>query len=81
MAALQAEGVNISGTNYTLQHELPLYAEEEWWHHKPAIPELPGSAQANATSMGLPYFTSEAPELCDQYVKAFEKVWAHRAEL
>jgi dTDP-4-amino-4,6-dideoxygalactose transaminase len=81
VAALQAEGVNISGTSYTLQHELPLYAEEEWWHHKPAIPDLPGSAQANATSMGLPYFTSEAPELCDQYVKAFEKVWAHRAEL
>jgi perosamine synthetase len=79
--ALKAEGVSVSGTHYTLQHELPLYAEAEWWHHPPAIPDLPGSTQANATSMGLPYFTEDVPELCDQYVAAFEKVWAHRAEL
>lgn len=79
--ALQAEGVRISGTHYTLQHELPLYAEDEWWHHKPVIPDLPGSRQANATSMGLPYFTKEVPELVDQYIAAFEKVWAHRKEL
>ena len=79
--ALKAEGVNVSGTSYTLQHELPLYAEAEWWHHPPVIPDLPGSTQANATSIGLPFFTAEAPELCDQYVTAFEKVWAHKAEL
>lgn len=79
--ALKAEGVNVSGTHYTLQHELPLYAEAEWWHHTPTIPDLPGSAQANATSIGLPYFTVDAPELCDQYAAAFEKVWAHRAAL
>jgi hypothetical protein len=24
---------------------------------------------------------SDAPELVDQYIKAFEKVWAHRKEL
>ena len=29
----------------------------------------------------LPFFTSEVPELCDQYVRAFEKVWAQRKEL
>jgi dTDP-4-amino-4,6-dideoxygalactose transaminase len=79
--ALAAEGVSVTGRHYTLQHELPLYAEEEWWHHKPVIPELPGSTQANATCLGLPYFTNEVPELCEQYAKAFEKVWAHRAEL
>ncbi|MCC6487952.1 MAG: aminotransferase class I/II-fold pyridoxal phosphate-dependent enzyme [Candidatus Hydrogenedentes bacterium] len=79
--ALKAEGVNASGLHYTLQHELPLYAEDEWWHHKPVIPELPGSTQANATSIALPYFTKDVPEVCDQYVKAFEKVWAHRADL
>ena len=81
VAALQAEGVRISGTYYTLQHELPLYTEDEWWHHKPVIPDLPGSRQANQTSMGLPYFTKEVPELVDQYIAAFEKVWAHRKEL
>ncbi len=79
--ALQAEGVSTSQFSYRLQHKCDLYQEAKWWHHKPAIPELPGSEQANATAMPLPYFTSEVPELVDQYVKAFEKVWAHRDEL
>ncbi|MCX5769752.1 MAG: DegT/DnrJ/EryC1/StrS family aminotransferase [Candidatus Hydrogenedentes bacterium] len=79
--ALQAEGVKADALHYTLQHELPVYREEGWWHHLPTIPDLPGSVKANATSIALPYFTSEAPELVEQYVKAFEKVWAHRTEL
>lgn len=79
--ALKAEGVNASAVHYTLQHELPLYAEDEWWHHKPVIPDLPGSRQANDTCIALPYFTNDAPELVEQYVQAFEKVWAHRADL
>ena len=79
--ALKAEGVHARALSYTLQHKLPLYAEKEWWHHLPVIPELPGSEQANATSISLPYFTKDVPELCDQYVKAFEKVWAHRKEI
>jgi len=79
--ALVAEGVNTSEFGYTLQHKLPLYAEEQWWHHKPVIPELPGSEQANATAVPLPYFTSDQPELVEQYTQAFEKVWAHRKEL
>jgi len=81
VAALKAEGVNASAHYYTLQHELPVYAEDEWWHHKPVIPDLPGSRQANATGIALPYFTKDVPELVEQYIKAFEKVWAHRAEL
>jgi hypothetical protein len=64
-----------------LQHKLPLYAEAKWWHHLPSIPELPGSEQANRTAIALLLFTSEAPELIDQYVKAFEKVWARRKDL
>jgi len=79
--ALQAEGVYADPVQYTLQHKLPVYRQAEWWHHLPEIPELPGSAKANATAIGLPYFTSEQPELIEQYVKAFEKVWAHRKEL
>ena len=31
--------------------------------------------------LALPYFTSEVPELVEQYAKAFEKVWAHRGEV
>jgi len=79
--ALAAEGVRASALSYTLQHKLALYTEDEWWHHKPVIPELPGSDKANATALALPYFTTDAPELVEQYVKAFEKVWAHRKEL
>jgi dTDP-4-amino-4,6-dideoxygalactose transaminase len=80
--ALQAEGVSTGNFSYTLQHELPLYSEAKWWHHAPVIPtDLVGSEKANKWTLPLPYFTSEQPELCDQYVKAFEKVWAHRDNL
>ena len=79
--ALQAEGVHTSAFSYRLQHKCSLYKEAKWWHHAPVIPELPGSEQANATSVPLPYFTTQVPELVDQYAKAFEKVWAHRKEL
>lgn len=81
VTALQAEGVKTSSFSYRLQHKLPLYAEAKWWHHPPVIPDLTGSEQANATAIPLPYFTSEQPELVEQYVRAFEKVWAHRKEI
>jgi len=79
--ALRAEGVHTSEFSYLLQHKCDLYREAAWWHHLPVIPELPGSEQANATAIPLPYFTSDVPELVEQYARAFEKVWAHREEL
>jgi dTDP-4-amino-4,6-dideoxygalactose transaminase len=79
--ALQAEGVRASASSYPLQHKMPLYTEAQWWHHKPEIPDLPGSEQANATAISLPYFTSDQRELVEQYAKSFEKVWAHRQQL
>lgn len=80
--ALRAEGVAARAYSYPLQHKLALYAEAEWWHHKPTIPDvLPGSEECNATAISLPYFTKPVPDLVDQYVKAFEKVWAHRKDL
>jgi perosamine synthetase len=79
--ALKAEGVQAAPYTYILQHKLPLYSEAKWWHHPPVIPDLPGSEKANQTAINLPRFTSDVPELVDQYVKAFEKVWAHRKEL
>ena len=81
VAALKAEGVRADALSYRLQHKQPLYTESEWWHHLPVIPELPGSETANATSIALPYFTKESPEMVEGYIKAFEKVWAHRSEL
>ena len=79
--ALKAEGVRAGASSYRLQHKLALYKEAKWWHHAPVIPELPNSDKANATAISLPYFTSPVPEVVEQYVKAFEKVWAHRKAL
>ena len=80
--ALQAEGVQVSAFTWSLVHNYVIFHEAKWWHHLPAVPDkLPGSDQANRSAMSLPYFTSEAPELVDQYAKAFEKVWAHRKQL
>jgi dTDP-4-amino-4,6-dideoxygalactose transaminase len=79
--ALQAEGVRATAHSYRLQHKCALYRDARLWHHLPEIPQLPGSEQANSWEIALPYFTSDVPELCDQYVKAFEKVWTHRGQL
>ena len=80
--ALKAEGVRASMWDYPEQHRLKIYAEAKWWHHAPKIPAaMPGTAQVNATHIFLPNFHGEAGEVIEQYVKAFEKVWAHRAEL
>jgi dTDP-4-amino-4,6-dideoxygalactose transaminase len=80
--ALQAEGVKASVWDYPEQHKLKIYSEAKWWHHPPRIPEsMPGNAQVNRTHIFLALVYADAPELLDQYGKAFEKVWAHRAEL
>lgn len=80
--ALQAEGVRVSPGKYDEQHRYRLYSEAKWWHHPVVIPEdLPGTTQVNKTSIKLPVFYEEAGELIEQYVKAFEKVWAKRSEL
>ncbi len=36
-----------------------------------------GCEEANRTAISLPYFTTEQPELVEQYIYAFQKVWAH----
>jgi dTDP-4-amino-4,6-dideoxygalactose transaminase len=82
LKALQAEGVRVSMWDYPEQHKLKIYSEAKWWHHPPKIPEsMLGNAYVNANHVFLPLIYGEAPALIEQYVKAFEKVWAHRAEL
>jgi dTDP-4-amino-4,6-dideoxygalactose transaminase len=82
LKALQAEGVRAAAAPYPEQHQFTLYREAKWWHHAPKVPDvLPGCAEVNRKAIRLPLFTSEAPELIEQYAAAFEKVWAHRAEL
>jgi dTDP-4-amino-4,6-dideoxygalactose transaminase len=80
--ALRAEGVQASPGFYEDQNRYPLYAEAKWWHHPPVIrKDLFGTRQVNTDSVRLPLFREEAPELVEQYARAFEKVWAHRSAL
>ncbi|HNR33381.1 MAG TPA: DegT/DnrJ/EryC1/StrS family aminotransferase [Candidatus Hydrogenedentes bacterium] len=79
--ALQAEGVDVGEYSWTLLHTYPIFSESQWWRHMPVLPvpdSVPGCDEANRKAIRLPYFTSEQPELVDQYIAAFEKVWAHR---
>ncbi len=82
--ALKAEGVDAAEYSLKLQHTYPVYSEERWWRHMPVMPapdSLPGCDEANRMAVLLPYWTSDQPELVEQYVAAFEKVWAHREAL
>jgi len=79
--ALKAEGVSISSGAYPEQHKNAIYKEAKWWHHPPVVPDLPGTTRVNATAINVGLMRTEAPELVDQYIKAFQKVWAHRKEL
>jgi len=80
--ALRAEGVSVGAAGAQFQCDAPAYHEAQWWHHLPVIAEsYPGAEEVNRRGISLPYFTKDVPELVDQYVKAFEKVWAQRKAL
>lgn len=82
LKALRAEGVRIGAGDYPEQHKFKIYSEAKWWHHQPVIPEiLPGCAEVNRKAAILPLFYEEVPDLIEQYVAAFEKVWGKRAQL
>jgi dTDP-4-amino-4,6-dideoxygalactose transaminase len=80
--ALVAEGVQARFWDYPEQHKLKIYSEDKWWHHPPSIPAtMPGNAYVNANHIFLPALYEPAPDVVDQYARAFQKVWAHRKEL
>ncbi len=80
--ALKAEGVDVLVYTWTLLHTYPIFSESQWWRHMPVLPEsVPGCDEANQKAIQLPLWTSEQPELLEQYATAFEKVWAHRDSL
>ena len=82
LKALKAEGVRVSIWDYPEQQKLKIYSEAKWWHHPPTIPSsMPGNEYVNKNHIFLPLLYEEAGELIDQYVMAFEKVWAHRSEI
>lgn len=80
--ALVAEGVSVRRFGYSVSHRDVAFRESQWWRHMPVLPDrLPGLDEIERTGISLPRFTRPVPELIDQYVKAFEKVWAHRKQL
>jgi dTDP-4-amino-4,6-dideoxygalactose transaminase len=80
--ALKAEGVRVSTWIYPEQHKLTIYAEPKWWHHPPTIPtSMPGNDYVNNNHIFLPLLHGEADAVIEQYVKAFQKIWAHRSQL
>jgi len=80
--ALQAEGVSAGAAGAQFLCNNAIFHEAEWWHHLPVIADkYPGAAAVDKGGISLPFFTREMPELNEQYIKAFEKVWAHSKEL
>ncbi|MCE5266893.1 MAG: DegT/DnrJ/EryC1/StrS family aminotransferase [Planctomycetaceae bacterium] len=80
--ALKAEGVSVSVWEYPENHKFAIYSEPQWWHHPVDVPKaLPGTDEVNRRAINVALFYQEAPELVEQYIKAFEKVWAHRDNL
>jgi dTDP-4-amino-4,6-dideoxygalactose transaminase len=80
--ALRAEGVAVSPAGAQFQCNNAAYHEAQWWHHMPVIADrFPGAEEVNRRGLALPYFTKDVPELVDQYIVAFEKVWTHRKQL
>ncbi|MFO7973955.1 MAG: DegT/DnrJ/EryC1/StrS aminotransferase family protein [Candidatus Hydrogenedentota bacterium] len=82
LKALQSEGVRARSGAYPEQHKFTIYSEEQWWHHKPDVPDvLPGCEEVNRSCIYLPLFYEDLPEVNEQYVRAFQKVWAHRKDV
>jgi dTDP-4-amino-4,6-dideoxygalactose transaminase len=80
--ALKAEGVSAGAAGAQFLCDNPIFHEAEWWHHMPVIADkFPGALEVNKRGISLPFFTKEMPELNEQYIKAFEKVWANRKQL
>jgi dTDP-4-amino-4,6-dideoxygalactose transaminase len=80
--ALKAEGVKVSTWVYPEQHKLTIYSEAKWWHHPIVIPEsMPGDDYINGNHIFMPLIYAEADDIIDQYIQAFQKIWAHRSQL
>ena len=93
LAALKAEGCNVSLPRYPLLHQQPLFTEGRFARiarieesdgdslpvYKPDA--LPRTEAANRELLKLPSFPSATPELLDQYALACEKVLSHADEI
>jgi dTDP-4-amino-4,6-dideoxygalactose transaminase len=93
IAALRAEGCDVSHPRYPLLHQQPLFTEGHFLRiarlngvagitppvYRPDA--LPQTEAVNAQLLKLPAFPVAGRRLLDQYAQAFEKVTAHAEEI
>jgi dTDP-4-amino-4,6-dideoxygalactose transaminase len=76
--ALEAEGARVTDERYPLQHRQEVYARAEFWLvPPPASAPLPVSEKLQEAILQLPNFAACEERIVDEYIAAFEKVWAH----
>ncbi len=88
IAALQAEGCEVSLPRYPLLHQQPFFTEGAFLevmrpHANTTIPDyravsLPLTEEVNSHLLKLPSFPCASMALLDQYLYAFKKVLAHK---
>jgi dTDP-4-amino-4,6-dideoxygalactose transaminase len=93
IAALQAEGCQVSAPRYPLVHQQPIFTEGHWksiarldglpgWTPSAYDPgALPRTQSYNGSLLKLPSFPNADRDLLDQYVRAFEKVLSHADQI
>jgi dTDP-4-amino-4,6-dideoxygalactose transaminase len=93
VAALQAEGCQITRPRYPLLHQQPVFTEDKFiemarLQHLPrsSLPTyradaLPRTTRGNEHLLQLPWFPQAERRLLDQYVRAFEKVVSAASDL
>ena len=87
IAALQAEGVEVTTERYELLHLQPIFQEADMWgkgcpwscqHVKRKViysqGDLPVTEKLHQELLALPTFPQAKKDLLDQYINAFEKV-------
>ena len=80
--ALRAEGVRIGSSGAQYIGDDPVFHESQWWHHMPTVAEnYPGVNDVEKRGISMTIFTKEVPDLVEQYIAAFEKVWENRKKL
>lgn len=76
--ALLAEGARVTDERYPLQHRQEVYQRADFWPALPATSiSLPVSESLHDSILQLPTFATCDEAIVDQYIAAFEKVWAN----
>lgn len=76
--SLMAEGARVAHERYPLQHEQPVYRRSEFWTRPPEPPaSLPACEEIIPKIIQLPTFATCKERVVDEYIAAFEKVWAN----